>query len=182
MIPKRDAEDWLRNIQAPRVVESGHRCRLKNELIREMRKEKTIMNIGIFQTKKATWALGICLALVLVVGAWAGINSFKTFIVDTSEGPVEIMVENTETLPDGSIKTTIEAKGSGSVSAFSTNNPNVTQEQANAAHQEIQKLIAEKKYKLVGKTVADNGITIYNYEFTLSDGRTVGFGSNQPLE
>ena len=85
-------------------------------------------------------------------------------------------MKKTQVLPDGTINKTIKAGGNGTYTAYSTTDPNAAQEQANAAHQEIQKLIAEKKYTLIGgKTVTDDGITIYNYQFTLSDGRTVGF-------
>ena len=113
MIPKQDAEDWLRNIQAPRVVESGHRRRLKNELIREIRKEKTIMSIRTFRTKKVTFALGIFLALVLVAGAWAGIVTIKSLVVvktgDSTEviKVIETIKESSQSNPAGTAKTVI---------------------------------------------------------------------------
>ncbi len=181
MTHNREVEDLLRNTMAPHVVESGHRQRLKNQLIREMRKEKPIMTIRTFLSKRVTLTLGICLALVLGAGAWAGISKIRPFVIfQTGDFTTEVLEDNVQTLPDGKIKQTIKTKVK--CSYYCSDDPNATQEQADAVYQEIQKLIAEKNYEFLGESISDDGIKIYNYQFTLSDGNTIKHGSNVSLE
>lgn len=72
-------EDLLSETQAPRIVESDHRKRLKNQLIQEYRKEKTTMIRWMASNQKIAWALGLFLMTFVVTSSWAGYKILSTY-------------------------------------------------------------------------------------------------------
>ncbi|MEW6238108.1 MAG: hypothetical protein AB1656_22190 [Candidatus Omnitrophota bacterium] len=79
---KKSMEEWLAETQAPRIVESSHRERLKNQLIQEYRKEKPIMIRWMTTHQKTAWTLCLFLITVVATSSWAGYTALRSYIVE----------------------------------------------------------------------------------------------------
>jgi len=98
---KPDVETILAETQAPRLVESDHRTRLKHQLIQEHRKEKPIMIRWMTAHQKTAWALGLFLMTVVVTSSWAGYKAIRSYTVEVKTvHEINVVDENTGKVTD----------------------------------------------------------------------------------
>lgn len=109
---KPSIEEWLAETQAPRVVESDHRKRLKNQLIHEYRKEKPIMIRWMTTHQKTAWILGLFLMTAVVTSSWAGYTVLRSYIEEVKiQHEINIIDETT-----GEVKSTVQVETEETIS------------------------------------------------------------------
>lgn len=155
-------DDLFQNAPAPRVRESVHRARLKNQLLHEFRKEQSIVKTRY--SRKQVFVYTCLLAFFFAAASWASYEyGFKMFIVEK-----EIIQ-----LPDGSMQGVYTC-------TVTSNDPDFSQEVADRQFKEIKQLIAQKNYQFLEEKEVD-GRKIYLYNFTLADGTVICHGTSEPL-
>jgi hypothetical protein len=181
-------ERLLGQTPAPRVVEGPHREQLKQRLLESAQSaqpRRTHMSRSLLSRMSPMMkvAAGFVLAAVLIGTGWAaGKNDWKwTGISFTLETSPETHPGRSVTLPDGATLNLGEKaftyEESGRVSPDATK----AVERANRHHEEENKLIAEKKYKLL-KTVELFSEKRYVYRFIFADGSNEKTTVQIPLE
>ena len=122
---------------------------------------------------KTSLAWACCLLLVAAIGGLAAQEVYKSFIVHE-----EVLVEKEITNPDGTKGSYIQK----SAVSMGSKDPGYSEEKAKADYNEIQDLIKEGKYELMGVEELDSGENIYTYKFILSDGEEVAWAQKHPLD
>lgn len=158
-----ELDELLGNPAGPSLVEGPHRAALKEKLITTSRKASSPM------TKQRA---GIILASILAGAgavAWATQQAWQTYIVEESDTHV------LDVQPDGKVL------AGRSMVTIKSSDPNFSQAQADEEWAQVKQAIAEGNYRLRA-TEETNGVVVYLYNITLSDGTIVGFGSSRPME
>ena len=161
-------EKVLADTPVPRVIEGDRRARLKSDLVRQIRKEGSIMPRW---KKRIAWAA--CALLVVSAVVFACNEVRKRFFVVHEE----VLEERKTTLPDGSEMHSRVVRGV----SIGSDDPDYTEEKAKQQYKEIQNLIAEGKGELLKVIESDSGEKCYVYKFILSDGEEVAWGTRRPL-
>ncbi len=165
-----DIETILADTQAPMVANGSHRARLKRDLLGSLQEQET----AVWTCKrKVAWAC--CIALVVLAATAAAahkvLKSFEFF----EEGPTEDVVT---TSPDGT-KSHWQVSTSRSTN-ISSDDPDFTEEDARRQYEECKRAIAEGTAKLVEVKEREDGLKIYIYKITCSNGKVVTWATNTP--
>ena len=120
-------------------------------------------------------AAALLVAAVLVGTGWAAERIYRMFT--EIEVTLDTYPEQSFTLPSGR---TIHWGGGSCISDVSSKDPKAM-ETARRHHEEMKKLIAERRYKPIG-SYESFGERKYCYEFTFSDGTLMNTGFEFPLE
>jgi hypothetical protein len=130
------------------------------------------------KTRQLRWVVAVPLVMLVFISAgWAAeeVSSEKPrrFVVNDGAGPAK-KVRNR----DGSMS----YGGNGHTSSMSSDDPNVTQEDADRKWQAMKKAIDKGNFKLIGTKRSPNGEKFYRYRVTLEDGTTQSVGTNVPMQ
>ena len=173
---EQEFEQFANSLRFDDAPNQAHRDRLEQQLLLVLRKERN-MRIRQFigATPRRKMAAGVLAAVILIFAGWRAAEVYRA----VSKKPAFTVGKEEKLnfkLPGGKSLTV------GIHDSMTSVDPEFTQEKAAEKHENMKRLIAEGKYRLLKTDKLDSGRMIYVYEFTLDDGDKLAWGCSFPLE